>query len=100
MLWPRPGPLQRRGCRILTFLTVIFRDSGITHVIFKELLCYKFATPKERVSYPGVSDSNFGCFVLFLNTICFLVAQAFMPGKGDEMKLTSAKIGLVGLHAQ
>ncbi len=32
---------------------------GIGHVIFKELLYNKFVTPKERVSYPDVYDSNF-----------------------------------------
>ena len=51
--------LQGRGCRILPFMTVILRYVGVGHIIFKELLCNKFATPKERVSYPGVSDCNF-----------------------------------------
>ena len=56
---PHPSPLQGRGCHILPFMTVILRYVGVGHVIFKELLCNKLDTPKERVSYPGVSDSNF-----------------------------------------
>ena len=56
-------------------MTVILRYVGVGHVIFKELLCNKLDTPKERVSYPSFSDGiywwlgDFG-HVLFKELLC------------------------------
>ena len=91
---PHPGPLQRRGCRFLSFLKAIFSFLMYILVLFKEFLCNKFVTPLEMagVRPPGIIMKPFlFLYLLLLNSISSFAGEDHKISPADWHNLAGDK---------